>query len=130
MAKHDRKASDDVNDDREADVDLDVSDSEELRPSGKRSARGRRSAGTGAATAVAERTTESTATDAGTSRNPFVRIWIFLKQVVSEMRKVVWPTRNEVINYSIAVFVFVVLLTAFIAGLDIGFAKLTLLVFG
>ncbi|ALG85812.1 preprotein translocase subunit SecE [Gordonia phthalatica] len=128
MAKHDRKASDDVNDDREADVD--VADSEELRPSGKRSARGRRSAGTGAATAVAERTAESTDTTTGVSRNPFVRIWIFLKQVVSEMRKVVWPTRNEVINYSIAVFVFVVLLTALISGLDIGFAKLTLLVFG
>ncbi|MBM7365934.1 preprotein translocase subunit SecE [Gordonia hydrophobica] len=130
MAKRDRKASGDVNDDLEVDADLAESDSAELRPSGKRSARGRRSAGSGAATAVAERTTETPATGTGTSRNPFVRIWIFLKQVVAEMRKVVWPTRNEMINYSIAVFVFVVIITAAIAGLDIGFAKLTLLVFG
>ncbi|EGD55316.1 preprotein translocase subunit SecE [Gordonia neofelifaecis] len=127
MAKRDRKASGDVNDDLVVD-DVDQSDTAELRPSGKRSARGRR--GAGSATAVAERTSESTATDTRASRNPFVRIWIFLKQVVSEMRKVVWPTRNEMVNYVIAVFAFVVVVTAFIAGLDIGFAKLTLLVFG
>ncbi|MGB3304219.1 preprotein translocase subunit SecE [Gordonia sp. (in: high G+C Gram-positive bacteria)] len=129
MARRDRKASSDVNDDLAVD-DVDLSDASDLRPSGKRSARGRRNAGAGSTTAVAERTTESTATDTGASRNPFVRIWIFLKQVVSEMRKVVWPTRSELVNYSIAVLVFVVLITALIAGLDIGFAKLTLLVFG
>ncbi|MGB3698222.1 MAG: preprotein translocase subunit SecE [Gordonia sp. (in: high G+C Gram-positive bacteria)] len=128
MAKRDRKASGEVNDDLVVDVDL--SESEELRPSGKRSARGRRAGAAGSATAVAERTSSPVVTDTRESRNPFVRIWIFLKQVVSEMRKVVWPTRNEMVNYSIAVFVFVVLITAMTAGLDIGFAKLTLLVFG
>ncbi|NLG47553.1 preprotein translocase subunit SecE [Gordonia sp. (in: high G+C Gram-positive bacteria)] len=128
MAKRDRKASGDVNDDLEVDVDLDASDTGELRPSGKRSARGRR----GAATAVAERTksTEAVETSTGASRNPFVKIWVFLKQVIAELRKVIWPTRSELVNYSIIVFVFVVLITAFIAGLDIGFAKLILLVFG
>ena len=127
MAKRDHKASD-VNDDRAVDVDLEQSDSEELKPTGKRSARGRRTSG--AATAVAERTADAVVTDTSASRNPFAKIWIFLKQVLSEMRKVVWPTRSELVNYSIVVFVFVVILTAIVAGLDIGFAKLTLLVFG
>jgi preprotein translocase subunit SecE len=42
----------------------------------------------------------------------------FVHEVRGEMRKVVWPTKAEVINYSIIVFVAVVVLTAFIAGLD------------
>ena len=39
----------------------------------------------------------------------------FLK---SELRKVVWPTKEEIINYSIVVFFTIVVLTALIAGLD------------
>ena len=36
------------------------------------------------------------------------RILLFYRQVVAEMRKVVWPTRNELITYTIVVMVFVV----------------------
>ena len=42
----------------------------------------------------------------------------FIKEVRGELRKVAWPTRAEVVNYSIIVLVAVVILTAFIAGLD------------
>ena len=42
----------------------------------------------------------------------------FLREVRGEPRKVAWPTKSEVINYSIIVLIAVVLLTAFIAGLD------------
>ena len=42
----------------------------------------------------------------------------FLREVRGELRKVVWPTRTEVINYSIIVLITVVVLTALIAGLD------------
>jgi preprotein translocase subunit SecE len=42
----------------------------------------------------------------------------FLREVRGELRKVAWPTRNEVRNYSIVVLVTVVLFTAFIAGVD------------
>ena len=38
----------------------------------------------------------------------FARIALFFRQVVAEMRKVVWPTRNELITYTIVVLVFVV----------------------
>ena len=47
----------------------------------------------------------------------------FVREVRSELRKVAWPTRPEVINYSIIVLVAVVLLTAMIAGLDFAFGE-------
>ena len=54
----------------------------------------------------------------------------FYKQVVAELRKVIWPTRSQMINYTIIVLVFVVVLTAMISLLDLGFAKLMLWAFG
>jgi preprotein translocase subunit SecE len=54
----------------------------------------------------------------------------FVRESVSEMRKVLWPSRSELVTYSIVVIVFVVIMVAIVAGLDIGFAKLVLLVFG
>src|SRR5690606_34192805 len=39
----------------------------------------------------------------------------FLKEVRGELRKVAWPTREEVVNYSIIVLVAIVVLTSFIA---------------
>ena len=45
----------------------------------------------------------------------------FGREVRSELRKVAWPTRAEVVNYSIIVLVAVVLLTAYVAALDYGF---------
>jgi preprotein translocase subunit SecE len=53
----------------------------------------------------------------------------FVREVRSELRKVAWPTRPEVINYSIIVFVAVVLLTAFVAGLDYAFGDILLKLF-
>lgn len=110
----------------------------ELRPSGKRSARGRRSSagatdgdtdsGSGSV-AVKERKTKKKAS-AGESRNPIVKIWLFLTQVVAELKKVIWPTRREMITYTIVVLVFVIVMTAFISGLDLAFAKGVLWLFG
>ncbi len=42
----------------------------------------------------------------------------FVREVRGELRKVVWPTREELINYSVVVFITIVVLTAIIAGLD------------
>ncbi|MGV9826348.1 preprotein translocase subunit SecE [Gordonia sp. NPDC003429] len=107
--------------------------SEALRPSGKRSGRGRRSSAgavdttdddsdsdTGSAVAVKERKQKKAPAE---SRNPFVRIWVFLQQVVAELKKVIWPTRREMITYTVVVLAFVVVMTAFIFGIDIAFAK-------
>ena len=47
----------------------------------------------------------------------------FVREVRTELRKVAWPTRAEVINYSIIVLVAVVILTTLIALLDIAFSE-------
>ena len=47
----------------------------------------------------------------------------FLKEVRGELRKVAWPTREEVVKYSSIVLVTLIVLTAFIFGLDYVFAK-------
>jgi preprotein translocase subunit SecE len=50
----------------------------------------------------------------------------FVREVRAELRKVAWPTRSEVVNYSIIVLVAVVVLTALIAGLDFLFSNFVL----
>jgi len=54
---------------------------------------------------------------------------LFVKEVRAELRKVAWPTRAETINYSIIVFITIVILTAAISGIDFGLAKAVLWVF-
>ena len=52
----------------------------------------------------------------------------FFREVNAELRKVAWPTRNETLNLSLIVFVFLVLMTALIAGLDFVFSKFVLFI--
>ncbi len=54
----------------------------------------------------------------------------FLREVVSELRKVIWPTRKQQLTYTIVVLVFVAFVVAFVSGLDYGFTKLVFVVFG
>ncbi|MEE1787165.1 preprotein translocase subunit SecE [Streptomyces sp. SP17BM10] len=60
----------------------------------------------------------------------FARIGLFYRQIIAELRKVVWPTRGELTSYTTVVVTFVVVMMALVAGLDYGFSKLSLLVFG
>ncbi len=53
----------------------------------------------------------------------------YVRQVRGELRKVAWPTRGEVVNYSIVVFVALILLTALIFGLDYLFGKAVIFLF-
>ena len=53
----------------------------------------------------------------------------FLREVRVELKKVAWPTRKEVINYSGVVLFTLVLLTSLIFFLDLGFSKLVLFLF-
>ncbi len=64
------------------------------------------------------------------SGGPFGRAVRFLREVVAEMAKVIYPSRKELITYTIVVIVFVSIMIAIVAGLDIGFAKLVLWAFG
>jgi preprotein translocase subunit SecE len=54
----------------------------------------------------------------------------FLREVVSELTKVIWPTRRELVVYTSVVLVFVSFMVAFVALLDLGLARLVLTVFG
>jgi preprotein translocase subunit SecE len=64
------------------------------------------------------------------SRNPFTRISLFVRQVVAELRKVIWPTRNELVTYTIVSVTFVVFMVAFVGLMDYAFTKAVLAVFG
>lgn len=64
------------------------------------------------------------------SGNPFANIVRFIREVIGEMRKVLWPSRRELIVYTIAVIVFVTVMISIVGGLDFGFARLILLIFG
>jgi preprotein translocase subunit SecE len=64
------------------------------------------------------------------SRNPFAFVWTFLKQVVAELRKVIWPNRKQMVNYTAVVLVFLAFMVALIGLVDLGLAKLVMLVFG
>ena len=53
----------------------------------------------------------------------------FLREVRGELRKVAWPSRAEVLNYSTVVLVTLVVLIALIFVLDYAFAKSVLFLF-
>lgn len=48
----------------------------------------------------------------------------FLRQVQSEGRKVVWPTREETVRTSIFVFIMMLILSIFFLGVDSLFGSL------
>ena len=53
----------------------------------------------------------------------------FLRDVRAELRKVAWPSRNEVLNLSTVVLVTLILLISLIFVLDLAFAKAVLYLF-
>jgi preprotein translocase subunit SecE len=55
---------------------------------------------------------------------------VFLKEVRQELKKVAWPTRQEMLAYTVVVLVAVVVLTAVVFGMDLAFAKGVLRIFG
>ena len=53
----------------------------------------------------------------------------FYRQVVAELRKVVWPTQEQLVTYFLVVMVFVLFMIAVVSLLDLGFGKLVFAVF-
>jgi len=68
--------------------------------------------------------------DRGNSRGPFGRIALFIRQVIAELRKVVTPTRKELVSYTGVVLIFVIIMMALVYGLDMLFAFAVNFVFG
>ena len=68
--------------------------------------------------------------DRAQRRGPFGRLALFIRQVIGELRKVVTPTRRELLSYTGVVLVFVVIMMALVSGLDFGFSALVNFLFG
>jgi len=54
----------------------------------------------------------------------------FYRQVLAELRKVVWPTQHQLITYFIVVMVFVAVLMTIVSLLDLGFGRAMFAIFG
>ena len=60
----------------------------------------------------------------------FARIGLFYRQVVSELTKVVWPTRKQLTTYTAVVLVFVSFIIAVVSLLDLVLTKIVFWIFG
>ena len=60
----------------------------------------------------------------------FARIGLFYRQVVSELKRVVWPTRNQLTTYTAVVLVFVSFIIAVVSLFDLVLTKIVFWVFG
>jgi preprotein translocase subunit SecE len=69
---------------------------------------------------------ESTETKLGI----FARVGLFYRQVLNELKKVVWPTRAMLSTYTAVVLVFVIFVIAVVSVFDLVLAKIVFWVFG
>ncbi len=110
----------------EADDDVDVESSEQVEIS-EDSGTGNAKRGRISKKAKAARKPRKSA---DRTANPFVFVYNYLKQVVAEMRKVIWPNRKQMLTYTSVVLVFLAFMVALVGLADFGLTKLVLLVFG
>ncbi len=108
------------------------------RPTGKRSRRGSADdadTSTGAKEAPAledagkgKKKTKKAAK--GPRRNPIAYVINYLREVIGELRKVIWPNRKQMVTYTAVVLVFLVFMVTLIGLVDLGVAKVVMMVFG
>ena len=55
---------------------------------------------------------------------------LFFRQMVGELRKVIWPTRSMLVTYTVVCMVFVLFMVVIVTSLDYGFTKLMFELFG
>jgi preprotein translocase subunit SecE len=117
-------AGDDALDSDDALIELEDEETDEDEPV-RRSGRG--------GTAVKTRAKADTAETAERSQERvgiFGRLFRFVREVVAELRKVIWPTRKELLTYATVVIVFVTIMFTIVATLDYVFAWSVIKVFG
>ena len=68
--------------------------------------------------------------ESGEKLGIFARIALFYRQVVSELKRVVWPTREQLSTYTSVVLVFVTFIIAVVSLFDLGLTKLVFWIFG
>jgi preprotein translocase subunit SecE len=57
-------------------------------------------------------------------------VGLFYRQVIAELRKVVWPTREQLTTYFIVVLAFVLVMIAIVSVLDFIFGTAIFQIFG
>ena len=62
--------------------------------------------------------------------NVFGRILLFIRQVIAELKKVIWPSQEEWWTYFLVVRVFVVSIMIYTGLLDFAFGQLSVWIFG
>jgi preprotein translocase subunit SecE len=90
----------------------------------------RRASRTGAVTRERTVSRDRTRKDADARPGIFGRLVRRFRETVAELQKVIWPTRQELLTYTTVVVIFVTIVMGFVAGLDLGFARLMFLIFG
>jgi preprotein translocase subunit SecE len=55
---------------------------------------------------------------------------LFVRQVIAELRKVIWPTRRELVTYTTVSLMFVLIMVAIVSGFDYGLQKGIYQIFG
>ncbi|GHF89511.1 preprotein translocase subunit SecE [Streptomyces filamentosus] len=63
-------------------------------------------------------------------KGPLGRLALFYRQIIAELRKVVWPTRSQLTSYTTVVIVFVVVMIGLVTVIDYGFQEAVKYVFG
>ncbi|MFB7942841.1 preprotein translocase subunit SecE [Streptomyces sp. NPDC004779] len=63
-------------------------------------------------------------------KGPLGRLALFYRQIVAELRKVVWPTRSQLSSYTTVVIIFVVVMIGLVTVIDFGFQEAVKYVFG
>ncbi|MFH8795675.1 MULTISPECIES: preprotein translocase subunit SecE [Streptomyces] len=63
-------------------------------------------------------------------KGPLGRLALFYRQIVAELRKVVWPTRSQLTTYTTVVIIFVVIMIGLVTVIDYGFSNLIKYIFG
>jgi preprotein translocase subunit SecE len=96
-----------------------------IRPEHQRPADQHRSGGT----VTQSRPVRSTGSS-GPSRSSRTSPTTFYRQVVAELRKVVWPSQQQLVTYFLVVLVFVIVVMTIVSLLDLGFGRLVFKVFG
>ena len=64
------------------------------------------------------------------TKGAFARLALFIREVIGELRKVVTPTRSELVNYTLVVLVFVLIMMLIITAFDLVFGWAISWVFG
>ncbi|MES4888096.1 preprotein translocase subunit SecE [Streptomyces sp. NPDC096012] len=63
-------------------------------------------------------------------KGPLKRLATFYRQIVAELRKVVWPSRNQLTSYTTVVIFFVAIMIALVTVIDYGLNHAAKYVFG